>query len=194
MESSTEKKPTLFNAFPAYVWNVEFTDRVILKITDEIADWRPPSPDGNWQFSLLEIAAHIVDAAQMFYWQITDVEDDKSKHFMKYPEDETGKWTHNRDFTLNDVKEKLAEIRSKWNEILNWDIEKAYIPTTGTIHQFEKIKGLAAEGKYPAEMLAYGAATPVRLLGTLISHEAQHRGTLIAYLRSYHGIDVSAKE
>jgi uncharacterized damage-inducible protein DinB len=194
MEATAELKSSLWNAFPAYKWNVEFTDKAISKITGDIADWRPPSPDGSWQFSLKEIAAHIVDAAQMFYLQLTGAEEDEKGYFMKWPEDGSTQWTHNSDFTFEDVKAKLVEVRSMWNEVMNWDIAKAHVPTGGTIKQYEEAKKLVAEGKYPESALANGPATPVRVLGSLVAHEAQHRGTLIAYLRSYHGVSFAGKE
>ncbi len=194
MEATAEMKLSLWNAFPAYKWNVEFTDNAIAKISDDIADWHPPSPDGSWQFSLKEIVAHIVDAAHMFYLQLLGLEEDEKEYFMKWPEDGSGQWTHNRDFTFDDVKAKLSVIRTKWNEVMDWDIETAHLPTEGTLKQFEEAKKLAVEGKYPESALANGPATPVRVMGSLIAHEAAHRGTLIAYLRSFHGVSFASKE
>lgn len=189
MESSFEPALTIVNALPAYRWNVDYTDKVVGKITQEIFDWRPPSPDGSWQFALGEIAAHIADAAYMFWGQLTGEEIKEENYLMKYPEGEPrGEWTRNREFGSADVTAYLKEVRGRWEDILGWPIEKAHEPTVGTIKAFETHKKLAEEGKFPKEALANGPATPVRVLATVISHEAGHRGSLIAYLRAFHGV------
>ncbi len=188
MHLSGESGLTIANALPAYRWNADYTDKVIGKITPEIFDWRPPSPDGSWQFALGEIAAHIADVAHLFWAEITDNETGRT-FFMRSPGPASrGAWSRNREFELSEVLAELSEARQKWEEILNWPIDSAYIPTQGTIKVYKKFEQLAADGKYPADKLAYGPETPISMIATLISHEACHRGALIAYLRAYHGI------
>ncbi|MCD6119004.1 DinB family protein [bacterium] len=188
MDSSAQVTLTIANAFPAYRWNADLTDQVVSKLTDELAAWRPPSPDGKWQFSLGEIAAHIADAAHMFYGQLMGEEMD-DRFFLKFPEDDSGIWKPAREFCAEDIQDHLVRARKMWEEVLAWPIEDAHAPTKGSIKHFEELKKLAYEGKYPKENLVNGPPNPVRVLGAMISHEASHRGAMIALMRSFHGID-----
>ncbi|MEP0813665.1 MAG: DinB family protein [bacterium] len=197
MDSQAASSKTIANALPAYKWNTEFTEKVIAKLTPELFDWRPETKDGSWHFSLGELAAHIVDAGLMFYGQLSGDEFSDGDWFMKPPENfegGSGEWMPTREFTLEDVKAKFAEMRAKFAEVLAWPIEKAHEPTPGTEKAFKEWEKQVEEGKFPKEFLANGPATPVRVIATLISHEAAHRGTLLTLMRVFHGISFAERE
>ena len=191
MSSQPATALTIANALPAYKWNTEFTDKVIGKLTPDTFGWRPETKDGSWHFSLGELAAHIVDAADMFLAQLTGDEIPDDAYFMKPPEDFKGgvaEWTPTREFTLDDVTAKLSSVRAKYADILAWPIEKAYQPTPGTENAWKEFEKQAEEGKFPKEHLVNGPANPIRVIASVISHEAQHRGTLLTLLRVHHGV------
>ncbi len=196
MESSAMPDRTVLSAFPAYKWITDQTDQVVAKLTDELAAWRPEMSDGSWHFSLGEIVAHIADAAYMFHGMLTG-EDYDDTYFMKPPEDFEGgqvEWKVTREFNADDVKAHLKAVREKWVEVLAWPIEKAYEPTDATMKQFEEMKEKDDSDEFHKAHLIHGPSTALRVITTLVAHEAGHRSSMITLMRVHHGISFEEKK
>ncbi|MEP0813666.1 MAG: DinB family protein [bacterium] len=189
MNSQFEIK-TLAQAIPAYDWCAARTAQVVDKITPDIADWSPPTPDGSYHFRLKDIVAHIGDSYFLGRGRLDGVFSFE-KFFLRPPENFVGQhvtWTPVLDFTLNEAKAHLQEARDVWAEVMARPFETAHVPSDGALRQFEEMKKLVGEGKMPERFLSFGAANALHATASLMAHETGHRGTLITLLRLHHGV------
>lgn len=187
------KSKSIAEALPAFSQCFKLTGLAVAKITPEIADFRAPSPDGGWHFSLIELAAHIADGRMLTYSSLSGAVRFDAL-FMLPPEGFHGqqaKWTPRFEFTLADVHEYMAATAANWERVAARPIDGAHMPGEPEIAAFEDRKKQIAEGKMPA---GFAAGNPPNALGKIVAmmtHECAHRGTLITVLRTHLGVSFS---
>jgi uncharacterized damage-inducible protein DinB len=160
---------------------LDYTDQVCAHIPDDMLDWRPEHPAGNFMFSLAEIAMHCADARLMFARQLSG--DNNTSDYWSAGPDEAGKWLFRPYGTKQAIIDSLAAARGELEPFTSRPAEELTATTPGTESAYSKtLSWMKEQGQETAEAEARGPATIMRVLMALTTHESGHRGSLMTLL------------
>ncbi len=186
-------RATIADALAAFSQTFKLTNLAVAKIAPATADYRPPTPDGGWHFSLIELAAHIADGRMLTHSSLTGAPDFGSL-FMLPPQGFRGQqaeWTPRFAFSMADVQDYLAATAADWEKVAARPIEGAHLPGEAEIAALEERKRQAAAGLLPAGVAAGNPPNALGKIVAMMTHECAHRGTLVTVLRTHLGVSFS---
>jgi uncharacterized damage-inducible protein DinB len=191
MSAVQQSTVTIGQHLPWVNMTLDYTDRLVALIPDELLDWRPTDPNGHFFFSLAEIAMHVADTRIMWarqmagneseegYWSIWDETETEPENF----------WRFHPYGSKQAILDSLARSREELNAWLNLPLEQLNSVPTGNQSNFDKsLEKMREKGVDTADTELRGAATINRTLFAVAAHEAGHRGTLQTLLR-INGVD-----
>ncbi len=181
---------TIGEAFPSYGICVGRTERLLAKLTPELFDWRPPTPDGSWHFSIGESVAHIADVAHLFYGHLRGYWNFE-KMFLAPPANfvgQQGEWKRTRDFSFDAALAHLSDARNSWNEVMAMPAEAANETSDAAVAHFEEASQAVSSGNLPPYFTAGGPPSPRKMIPWLVEHETGHRCSIVTLLRTFHGV------
>jgi len=191
MDASPQSTPvTVYEALPWLGMTLDYTDKLVELLPEELLDTRPADPSGHFFFSFAELAMHIADARSMFARQLAG--SDSEEGYWSEGPGEDDVWQFKPHGGKQAIVASLAAARE---ELQPWGarpVSELLAESEGTRKVYQKyLDGCKEKGKEPdGGVLRRGPANIMRVLMGLSVHEAGHRGALQTLLR-LHGVDTS---
>jgi uncharacterized damage-inducible protein DinB len=193
LETADHPSQSIADALPYLAGNLKQTDAICARIPEAQLQYRPSDPQGNFNFSLAEIALHIADSRRNFISILSGENDPAALYTLTTPNNNNeGQWTFK---PIASHAELLAALASAHAVVDGWLQQPASLLLTTTEasqRRFaSRIANLQRVGKDTNQAEREGPATVARILGFLVTHESGHRASLITLLR---GLGVSMTE
>jgi uncharacterized damage-inducible protein DinB len=182
MDAVQQTQATIGQALPWTTMTFDYTEQVAALLTDELRDWRPEDPSGQFFFSLGEIVAHCADSRRMFARQLSGSQSEEG--YWSQGPDEQGVWKFTE---LPAAADLVADLKAAREELAQWmgmPAGEQWNATDGTRAVFEKhLQTMRETGKDTGDAERRGPANINRILFAAAAHESGHRGSLQTLLR-----------
>lgn len=168
------------------IWSIgvmlDYTQKIAGYVTDELLDWRPQYPAGDYTFSIGEQLKHITDTRM---WVLEELSGEKTGYERwagPYPGTDAP-WTF-REGSHAEVMEALEMSRKLLQPWIELPMSQLADPTAGTIKVHEgRLAAAREKGEDTGKLEAKGPASLASCLFFLAAHENGHRVAAQTLLR-----------
>jgi hypothetical protein len=170
---------------------LDYTERLVGLIPDELLDHRPVDPLGGHFFTPAEVAMHLADERRELA-RMLDGSDSREQFWTLTSWETGGDGTPWKSLPYGGSSELLASLREGRAEFEPWlslPLAQLHDTTEGTRRKHERLMAeFRQKGMDTQDFERRGPSTINRVLFALTVHEAGHRGYLQTILR-LNGVD-----
>jgi hypothetical protein len=170
---------------------LDYTERLIELVPDELLDLRPTDPLSGHFFTPAEVAMHLADERRELARMLHGSE--SREQFWTLTSWETGgdgtPWTFRPFGSRDELLDSLREGRAEFAPWLSRPLADLHTATDGTRRKHEELLAMfKGKGMDTTDFELRGPSTINRVLFALTVHESGHRGYLQTILR-LNGVD-----